>query len=164
MTAARTRRIRWAVSLEQVLVTTTLLLLAAIVIPLADDVAMSRRVNLAKKQTDDILESIATFRDLNRTYPPGPQNSPRYNYRRGRDGAAVLNPWLASGDPPLLRRPIARDPWGNPFSYHIFEGDDDSPDVVVYSWGPNGIDESWDVDLWKARRLGGDDIGGFYEP
>ncbi|HGY92977.1 MAG TPA: type II secretion system protein [Planctomycetes bacterium] len=164
MTAAKTRRRRWTVSVEQVVVTTTLLMLAAIVIPLADDVAMARRVNLAKKQTDDILRSIATFRDRNGTYPPGPQNSPRYNYCRGREGAAVLNPWLAAGDTPLLARPIERDPWGHPYSYHIFEGDDDSPDVVVYSWGPNGIDESWDVDLWKSEQLGGDDVGGFYEP
>ncbi len=164
MANVTSRRRRWKLSMEQAVVTATLVMLAAIVIPLADDVAMSRRVAIAKSRTEEILNAIATFRKRHGAYPPGPQHSPRYNYRRGRDGAAALDEWLASGEEPPLSRPVGRDPWGHPFSYHIFEGDAASPDVVVYSWGPNGIDESWDVDLWKSRQLGGDDIGGFYEP
>jgi hypothetical protein len=46
------------------------------------------------------------------------------------------------------------DPWGRPYVYRLQRSSSGEVEPLIYSLGPNGIDESA-----QAQRAGGDDIG-----
>lgn len=90
------------------------------------------------------------------------------------DGLSSLDPDLnkdktrapASAENPLKEGRIGKDPWGQPFLYHLFEVSPGSRAVAIWSFGPNGERDSSESDVLLTQNgrpirilPRGDDIG-----
>jgi len=134
--------------------------------PLISDLLVREDVARAQQDCRTIVEALARYHSEHGAYPPGAQGNAVYNYDRGelgRGGVAELAPWLLSGSRPHLAAACWTDPWGSNYSYHVCTQTEPFVDIVVYSRGPDGVDDSWDGLLWNQRSFAGDDVGAFLE-
>lgn len=62
---------------------------------------------------------------------------------------------------PYLDEPMPRDRWNTEWYYEPLESDDERGPYLLYSWGPNGEDDSGEEDdVNSPRRDTGEDEGG----
>jgi type II secretory pathway pseudopilin PulG len=163
---AATRRGPRVSFMEAIVVLSIFALLAGVVSPLLGSALEDGRRERAAQDCKAIADALAAYHRDHGDYPPGVQEDATYSYANGAYfgfGAEVLNRWLAEGAKRYLPAPIAADPWGQPYNYHVYSRSEPYMDVVVFSNGPNGQCESWDGHLWNRGRLAGDDVGAFFD-
>ena len=162
-----TLRRRGGFSLMEVIVTVAVIaLLAGVLTPMVDGVIDERMRQRARDEAGAIAKAIGAYYQETGAYPPGTQADASYNYGNSSyflHGAEVLNTWLYDGPKRYLQKPIGNDPWGTPYSYHVYTRSDPYMDVAVFSHGPNKACESWDGALWNKGKFGGDDLGAFFD-
>lgn len=162
-----TLRRRSGFSLMEVIVTVAVIaLLAGVLTPMVDGVIDERMKQRARDEAGAIAKAIGAYYQETGAYPPGTQADASYNYGNASyflHGAEVLNTWLYDGPKRYLAKPIGNDPWGTPYSYHVYTRSDPYMDVAVFSHGPNKACESWDGALWNKGKFGGDDLGAFFD-
>lgn len=165
--AGTTDRRRGGFSFMEVIVAVAVIaLLAGVLTPMVDGVVIEKKRTRAVEEARAIAEAIGKYYQDTGAYPPGAQADATYNYGNAsyfNYGAEVLNTWLHDGPKRYLEQPIGNDPWGTPYSYHIYTRSDPYMDVVVFSHGPNQMCESWDGALWSKGKFGGDDLGAFFD-
>jgi general secretion pathway protein G len=163
----RDRRGAAGFSLMEIIVAVAVIaLLAGVLTPMIGNVIEESRKASAAEDCKAIANAIGAYRQDIGTYPPGQQNDPTYNYGNKAYfgyGAEVLNKWLLEGSKKYLSKAIGNDPWGNPYSYHIYTRSDPYMDVAVFSHGPNKNCESWNGTYWNQGVFAADDIGAFYD-
>ncbi len=166
MTCTRTDRRAGLSMMEVIVAITVIVLLAGVVTPMVGDVLAQKQANVAIGQAQAIAKAIGEYYQDTGSYPPGMQADQSYNYANPSYfgyGAEVLNTWLYEGPKKYLEQPIGNDPWGTPYSYHVYTRSDPYMDVAVFSHGPNHECESWDGALWNKGKFGGDDLGAFFD-
>jgi len=152
--------------MEVVVAFSVLALLAGVLTPMVGSAVEESRRTRAARTCQAIADALGAYREDHGAFPPGHQGDGTYSYANRAwfgFGAEVLNPWLFDGLKRYLAAPIGLDPWGQPYSYHVYTRSDPYMDVVVLSNGPNRECESWDGTLWNRGRLGGDDLGAFLD-
>lgn len=152
--------------MELIVAVAVIALLAGVVTPMVGNVLEERKKQRAIDDCKAIAKAIGDFLAEHGSYPPGVQNDASYNYANAsywEYGAEVLNTWLYEGPKQYLAEPIGPDPWGTPYSYHVYTRTDPYMDVAVFSHGPNQACESWDGALWNRGKFGGDDCGAFFD-
>jgi len=152
--------------MEIIVAVSVIALLAGVLTPMIGNVVEESKRARAAEDCKAIAEAIGAYRVDAGGYPPGQQGDPTYNYGNPAYfgyGVEVLNPTLMEGAKKYLSKAIAKDPWGNAYSYHIYTRSDPYMDVAVFSHGPNKNCESWDGNLWNKGKFGGDDIGAFFD-
>ena len=165
-TMTATSRERGFSMMEVIVAVAVLAMLAGVVTPMVDDLMAQKQKSRAVEDAQAIAHAIGAYYEDTGAYPPGMQADPTYNYANAayfEYGAEVLNTWLFEGPKKYLEKPIGNDPWGSPFSYHVYTRSDPYMDVAVFSHGPNKACESWDGALWSKGKFGGDDVGAFFD-
>jgi general secretion pathway protein G len=151
--------------IELVVVVAVMALLAGVLTPVVGRVIEDSKVSRAKSDARAIVHAIGRYRLDVGAYPGGPQANATYNYGYGgaATGAEYHNAALVQGAKKYLQEAIGTDPWGRNYAYHIYTQSNPYQDVVVYSYGPNGVNETWDGNAWNQGKFNGDDIGAFWD-
>ena len=164
--------------IEMMVVVAIIGVLAAMLSPMVGKVLGDTKKAKAQTETRAIADAIAMYKQYYEYYGNYPLGvcggcgvcgggETSYNYARDDGGtgcgATVLSAPLVEGSPRFLSKRIDNDPWGRPYSYHIYTLSSACPDMAVYSSGPDKTNSTWSCSTWDLGRFNGDDIGAIYD-
>ena len=124
--------------LELLLVLVILAVLAALVVPKFAGRSQQARETAAKTDVSSLSTALGTFEIDNGRYP---------NSDEGIAALSAAPSGLDAWKGPYLQRPIANDPWGNPYVYK-FPGSKNPNGFDLYSFGPDGREGNDDIGNW----------------
>ena len=135
-------RARGFTLVELLLVLVILAVLAAVVVPKFTKRSEQARVAAATTDIANLDTALDVFEQDTGRYPTSDEG-----LKALMESPGNVKDWKG----PYLKRPVMKDPWGNPYIYRA-PGSHNASGYDLYSFGPDGQEGgSDDIDNWSQR-------------